>query len=501
MEDIQQRVRNYSNREWRLNNLYWITNEKAEKIQFRMNMIQRQLLREMWYLNLILKARQPGISTFVMLFMLDVCLFNSNIRAGVIAHNREDAEYLFEDKIKFAYDNLPDDVRASRPADTSSKHELKFNNNSSIRVGTSMRSGTLQYVHVSEYGKISKKYPEKAREIKTGTFNTVHVGQVIFVESTAEGQEGEFYELEKKARALRDSKKALTPLQFKHHFFPWWRDPKNRHDPEGVVVYAPLHKYFQTLLLKYKIRLTASQKAWYSLKEDVQGGDMKREFPSTEREAFETALLGAYFETEMTKLRLRGRITRVPHRPGALVDTWWDIGEDCTAIWFTQDFGREVHVIDYYENSGEGLPFYKSVLIEKEKDKELGYHYGRFGAPADLDDREWGVGAKRYATALQLGMKFDVAPKCKNKEDDINAARIMLPVCLFDEERCSDGIKALDSYRKEWDAKRGTYKDKPLHDWACHCADAFMVLSTTHDFRRSKGVARAIRRVSAGGWT
>ena len=57
------------------------------------------------------------------------------------------------------------------------------------------RSGTLRYLHISEYGWTCAKHPDKAREVRIGALNTLQHGQVAFVESTAEGQEGHFYEL------------------------------------------------------------------------------------------------------------------------------------------------------------------------------------------------------------------------------------------------------------------------------------------------------------------
>ena len=124
-------------------------------------------------MNAILKARQLGFTTFIQLFMLDAAVFNKNVRAGTIAHNLLDAQTIFRDKVKFPYDQLPETVRASVPTITDSATELVLANNSSIRVGTSLRSGTLQYLHVSEYGKLCAKYPEKAREVRTGALNTV----------------------------------------------------------------------------------------------------------------------------------------------------------------------------------------------------------------------------------------------------------------------------------------------------------------------------------------
>ena len=92
-------------------------------------------------------------------------------------------------------------MSVARSAVQDSVDPLTFGNNSSVRVSTSMRSGTLQYLHVSEFGKICAQAPEKAREIVTGALNTVEAGQFVVIESTAEGQEGAFYEMAQHARA------------------------------------------------------------------------------------------------------------------------------------------------------------------------------------------------------------------------------------------------------------------------------------------------------------
>ena len=216
---------------WRLNNLYWITDKEGRRTKFQMNWAQEALFNEMHYLNVILKARQLGFTTFIQLFMLDACVFNSNIRAGTIAHRLDDAQAIFRDKVKFPYDNLPEVIRTAVPVVKDSVTELLLGNNSSIRVSTSHRSGTLNYLHISEYGKLCAKHPEKAREVRTGALNTVQQGQVAFIESTAEGQEGHYYELCQQAQAKARMCTTLTPLDFKFFFFPWWRNPEYELDP------------------------------------------------------------------------------------------------------------------------------------------------------------------------------------------------------------------------------------------------------------------------------
>jgi hypothetical protein len=132
------------------------------------NTAQLRFLDDLHSLNLILKARQLGFTTLCCLVYLDACVFGPHTRAGVIAHRLEDAKVIFRDKIKFPYDRLDEGIRAAVPAVQDSADTLTFGNNSSLRVSTSMRSGTLQYLHVSEFGKICAQFPDKAREIVTG---------------------------------------------------------------------------------------------------------------------------------------------------------------------------------------------------------------------------------------------------------------------------------------------------------------------------------------------
>ena len=146
---------------WRLNNLYWITDKSGNRIQFKLNWAQESLLNDLHFCNLVLKARQLGFTTFIQLFMLDQCLFNSNIRAGTIAHRLDDARTIFRDKIRYPYDNLPEALRNARPFLSDLAEESVLANNSSIRVGTSLRSGTLQYLHISEYGSCVRSLPTR----------------------------------------------------------------------------------------------------------------------------------------------------------------------------------------------------------------------------------------------------------------------------------------------------------------------------------------------------
>jgi len=457
---------------WRLNNLYKIEDKAGEVIPFRMNWAQEQLYRDRWYLNCVLKARQLGFTTFIDLFLLDACVFYPNVQAGIIAHNLEDAKTIFKEKVREPYERLPQEIRDHCPAVSDSANTISFANGSSLRVATSMRSGTVQYLHVSEYGKIAAKNPDKAKEIRTGAFNAVAAGQWIFVESTAEGTGGDFYDMCQTAQGIQARGEKLTKLDFRFHFYPWWKHPDYRLDPDGVTISSENLEYFEELSLEQGIELDAGQRAWYVKKSEQQKSDMKQEYPSTPDEAFEASLEGAYYAKHMALADKQRRIGSVPYNPDLPVDTWWDLGmRDSTAIWFVQRHGPHFRVIDYYENSGEGLGHYAKVLAERKAD--LGYGYRQHVAPHDIKVRELGTGKSRKdIAASQYGLKFSVCPDHK-VQDGIEAVRSNLGNCWFDKERCSQGISALRNYRKEWDDRLAVWKTQPRHDHWSHGADAF----------------------------
>ena len=183
--------------------------------------------------------------------------------------------------------------------------------------------------------------------------------------------------------------------------------------------------------------------------------------------SFTAAVSGSYFGKLMTNADNEGRIGSVPIDENVGVETWWDLGiGDSTAIWFVQRIGEELHVIDYYENSGESLMHYADVLENKQ------YLYSRHIAPHDIQARELGTGKSRLEVSRELGIDFEIAPKLE-VDHGIESVRNMLPYCWFDREKCKLGIDALRQYRKQWDEKNQVFKNKPLHDWCSHAADAF----------------------------
>jgi len=196
--------------------------------------------------------------------------------------------------------------------------------------------------------------------------------------------------------------------------------------------------------------------------------------------SFETPMQGAYYSTQIKYLRKNNRITNVPWESKLGVVTSWDLGmDDATTIWFFQIHQNEIRVIDYYENSGEGLAHYVKML----KDKP--YHYDKHYFPWDVSVRDLSTGKTRIQTLREMGLSHITPVQKLGVMEGIEATRNILPRMWFDETACERGMSALASYQKEWDEERKVFKTSPLHNWASHGADAMRTFGVGH--RKSFG--------------
>lgn len=503
---------------WRISNLYKIIvkgddDEDGLIIQFVPNRAQRRLISGLWHRNIILKARQLGFTTLVAILWLDTALFSkSPIRCGIIAQDKEAAENIFRDKVKFAYDNLPEELRRQFPLKRDSASELLFDhNNASIRVATSMRSGTIHRLHVSEFGKICAKYPDKAKEVVTGSIPAVPQSGIVIIESTAEGREGAFYKMTSRAMAQQQAGKQLGAKDYRFHFFAWWQEPGYQTDPESVVMTEKDAAYFTSVEAKIGHTLSLRQRAWYvATRESDFSGDqesMYQEYPSTPEEAFQVSTEGCFYATQMAAARKAGRILRIPLASGP-VNTFWDLGHsgqsDATGIWFHQRVGMENRFLRYVEwSAGETLAEYVRYL------QATGYIFGRHYVPHDAENKRLGTDPDKNRSILEMleellpGHRFETVPRVTDIHTGIQAVRNVFDSCWFDEEGCKEGLEHLAGYRKEWDEKHGVWRGHPRHDEHCHGADAFRQFAQEADagnqFRDGYSSPSKSRR-SSGSW-
>lgn len=242
--------------------------------------------------------------------------------------------------------------------------------------------------------------------------------------------------------------------------------PRGRNHHFRLFKMAERNENWWTQLLSYEDTGVLTKE---DVDEEIRQG-MPPELAAQEFEcSWQAGQTGSYYGSLMDTAMREGRVTSVPYDPALPVDTWWDLGiGDSTAIIFVQEHRLQIRVIDYLEDSGEGLPYYVKRLSDKP------YIYRDHIAPFDIEVRELGTGNSRLEAARKLGLNFRVARKLP-LEDGINAVRMLLPRCWFDADNCARLIESLEAYRKEFDHKQQVFKDRPLHDWSSHACDAMRV--------------------------
>lgn len=187
--------------------------------------------------------------------------------------------------------------------------------------------------------------------------------------------------------------------------------------------------------------------------------------------SFEAAILGSYYGKQIRALELAGRVTSLDIEPSLPVHRVWDLGiGDATSIWWFQVVGSEIHVVDWHEANGVGIPHYAKVIAEKR------YPAGSDFVPHDAKVRELGTGKTRVETMIELGLHPKLVALHK-VDDGINAARQTLPRCWFDADRCKGGLERLRQYKRIWDDDKKVFSNTPCHDWSSHASDSFRYLS------------------------
>ncbi len=223
----------------------------------------------------------------------------------------------------------------------------------------------------------------------------------------------------------------------------------------------------------------------------LQGVISQAEFDQEWYLSPEAAIKGAFYGDAMKMAREQGRICRVPYDPMLPVDTDWDLGVNKMAVWFSQSSrSGEIRLIDYYEDIGGGMELAIRAIkgqlpenINAEKNalanmRRRSYIYGTHWGPHDIQTTEISSGKTRRQMAFDLGVKFEVTPKLA-VSDGIDAARILIAKCWFDEVHCAIGIENLRHYHAK-QQQNGIFSETPVKDGHDHGADAFRGLAVRY---------------------
>ena len=447
-----------SDKDYCYSHIYYIKNKDGDKVLFKPNSVQQELIGKRHRRNVVPKARQHGITTCVAIHFLNMVLHAPYQTAAIIAHRESDALKIFDTKIKFVYDHIPEYFKEILPKPVRcNTNTLEFDNGSVITADTMVRSTTLNYLHVSELGKMAAWYPMKAEEVKTGAFPAAERGE-IFVESTMEGNSGLMADLCETARNLQFAGAELTEKDFKFFFFPWHANVEYR--MAQYVKPLPADDEYFRALAKDGFVLDREQINWYLKEREILGDKIKQEYPSTFEESIEASVEGAFFRKQIEALRVDKRLCHVPHDSHTRVYCALDIGiNDATAVCIFQVIGKEIHIIDYIEDSGEDISHYMGMLTA------LPYSINTVYLPHDAGARSLQTGRTLEGIVHEdFGFKTYILKRDAHEILGIDNARNLFNRCWFDKAKTGRLVECLTLFSKEFNRRYGTWLTKSRHD-------------------------------------
>lgn len=187
--------------------------------------------------------------------------------------------------------------------------------------------------------------------------------------------------------------------------------------------------------------------------------------------SFDVGTIGAYYVPQVRQARTEGRICRLPIERHVPIDLFLDLGRnDATAIVFVQTIGKEIRIINYFENNGEDVAYYAKTL------DEYGYRYGTMYLPHDATHSRMESRKTIQKQFEEAGFTTRIVKK-SSINNGIQQLRKMFPRLWFDEEKTKYLLKAMENYHKEYDEVAKVFKDKPRHDWSSHACDAMRYLA------------------------
>jgi hypothetical protein len=463
-------------KKYRMNNLYKIVDRDGNSIKFTMTDIQEDVFDNMHNRNLILKARQLGMSTFSVLYLLDEAIFNFNRSCGIVSYSLQHAQHIFKRIIGHAIDHLPLELQPVGITQRSA-HEITFSNGSFLRVDTTLRGGTCQVVLVSEFGKTCARSPQKSEEIITGTLQSVAKDGKIIIESTAEGSSGYYADMITEAASRGNDN--LSLLAYKLFFYPWYIEKKYSLEGYEKKVDIPddLTRYFDKLESDLAIEIDEGQRQWYTIQKNILGQKIKQEFPSTITESFTSTSEAYYYSEHIAQAHEDGRILNISNHD-SLLPTYvaMDIGvNDLTAIIFFQLAHGEIRIIDYYEDNKKGVDFYVQHIT-----RDAGYNIHTIYLPHDAGKMDGIVVENTYERdfrRLLSGTSISVRVlKRTSLELGISHAQSKFARCVINGTRCAKLLEHLGKYRRKWCQTTGRFLDIPLHDIHSNAADSYRYL-------------------------
>jgi hypothetical protein len=237
----------------------------------------------------------------------------------------------------------------------------------------------------------------------------------------------------------------------KNHFYDSYK--RSKADPANF-----------TMLLKASESGIIPQSELAMLKSQMDASDYEQEMECS----FEASLKGAIYGIEMEAAEAQGRVGEFDLDSALPVDVITDLGyTDDTVLIFFQQGPSGILAHEVYSNNQEDWDHY----LDEMDARSVRHVY----LPHDARAKNLQTGRSIVEQTIKRGYRPRLVPDHKLR-DGIAAARKLLPFVWWHLPLTSGAIEAMKSYRREWDDKLGCFRDRPMHDWSSHIADAFRYL-------------------------
>lgn len=197
-----------------------IRNKDRHLVLFRRNRAQMEYSRNCTKRNIVLKARQLGMTTYVAARFFIQTITQPGTLTVQVAHTQESAEAIFAIVRRF-WENLPEGMqKGALVLSRANVRQLVFPRlDSEYRVATAAdpnagRGMTIHNLHCSEVA----RWPRGAEETLVSLRAAVPQDGEVVLESTPNGAGGMFYEEWNRAEEMG----------YARHFFPWWYEERYR---------------------------------------------------------------------------------------------------------------------------------------------------------------------------------------------------------------------------------------------------------------------------------
>jgi hypothetical protein len=272
------------------------------------NRAQREFERRRGRANIVLKARQMGMTTWVAGRFFLKTVTQPGTLSVQVAHTQEAAEEIFRVVRRFHHE-LPEELREGvlRTSRASAQSLVFPELDSEYRVETAGdpnagRGLTVQNLHCSEVA----RWPGDARATLAGLLATMPAnGGEVVLESTAQGAHGCFYEEWMRAETNG----------WVRHFFPWWWEESYRLDVGAEV------ESEEECALVSAHGLTREQIAFRRRLQRQFGVLARQEYPESADDCF-LASGSCVFDTEAIDERLREAPSPVERRWAGALEVW-----------------------------------------------------------------------------------------------------------------------------------------------------------------------------------